>query len=192
MTSERKKLCVYCSSRQAVVERYGPLADELAEFLAREKMELVFGGSFVGLMKSIASACSERGVRVTGVIPKFMAERGIGFLDADELIVSGDMRERKAAMERLADAFLAFPGGVGTLDEFAEILSLKSLDQNRKPLVLLDPDGFYEPLVRFFEAMVEREFAKPNLRRLYYRAQSIDDMAEYLHSFVAEEAEPKW
>ena len=122
-----KNVCVYCSSSSKIAPLYFDIADLLAKLLANNSMNLVYGGGDVGLMGKLARTVKENGGKVIGIIPKIFADKNIVFREADEMIITETMRERKRIMDEKSDAFIALPGGFGTLDELIEILSLKQL-----------------------------------------------------------------
>lgn len=153
---------------------------------------LVYGGTHVGLMGTVARSLQDRAGRIVGVIPKFMADRGLVHPTADELILTGDMRERKAVMESRADAFLALPGGFGTLEEMMEIVTLKQLQQHTKPVVFLNTAGFYDPLVELFEHMLAHRFIKSYADSLYLFAPDVEAVFAYLDAYQPPQLEPKW
>jgi len=159
------KICVFCSSSDAVA---GPFLDEataLGSLLGRSGYQLVYGGGGFGLMGAVAKSARAGGARVTGVIPRFIAERTSSHVD--ELIVTEDLRARKARMEQLSDAFIALPGGFGTLEEVLEIVTLAQLGKLAKPVAFVNTRGFYDPLVAVFENLYALKFAKPEFRELY-------------------------
>ncbi len=184
-------LCVYCSSSNAVDPKYFTVATELGAMLAARGDTLVYGGSSIGLMGAIARAVHQGSGRVVGVIPQALVDMEVAYNTADELLVTETMRERKAAMEARADAFLALPGGLGTLEEVFEILVLKQLRLLNKPVVLLNVDGFYDPLVQLFETMREARFVKPNYSVLYHLAPDLADTFSYIDTYQPVEIEPK-
>lgn len=153
---------------------------------------LVYGGTHVGLMGAVARSLQDHGGSIVGVIPEFMAERGLAHPSANELILTRDMRERKAVMESRADAFLALPGGFGTLEEMMEIITLKQLQQHTKPIVFLNTAGFYDPLGELFEHMLAHRFIKSYADSLYYFAPTVDAAFAYLDVYQPLELEPKW
>ncbi len=153
---------------------------------------LVFGGTSVGLMGAVARATQKHGGHVIGVLPGFMRPRGIAYTSADELIITQDMRERKATMESRSDAFLALPGGFGTLEEMIEIITLKQLKQHAKPVVFLDIDGFYRPLQRLFEHMITNHFAKEAMRQIYHFAPDVPSAFQYLDHYEPPAIDEKW
>jgi len=151
-------VCVYCSSSNAIDDVYPPAAETLGRQIGRRGHALVYGGGAVGLMGVLARAAREAGAPVTGVIPsKLQAREGISS-DPDELIVTDTMRERKRIMYQKADAFVALPGGYGTLEEFMEVLTLKQLGYHDHPIVLLNVDGFFDTLLSYFEELREGQF----------------------------------
>src|SRR3954469_201679 len=134
---------------------------------------LVYGGGKTGIMGALARAVKEDGGRVVGVIPEFMKVKELAFDEADELVTVITMRERKLLMETRADAFVALPGGWGTLEEMMEILTLRQLDVIRKPCVFLNQGGFYDDLLRFFERMVRERFNKVSNLDLFRVAKDV-------------------
>ncbi len=179
-------ICVYSSSSNAVPKIFFDAAEELGELLAQRKIVLVYGGANVGLMGALARSVHRHGGRVIGVIPRFMREREIAYEAADELIATETMRERKEEMEKRADAFIALPGGFGTLEEILEVLTLRQLGRHSKPIAFLDTANFYRPLVAMFEHLYENKFAKPDYRRFYHIAETPADALEYFTNHNAE------
>ncbi len=184
-------LCVYCSSSDRLDPKYYAVAEVLGMEMVRRDWGLVYGGGKTGLMGSVARTVKRGGGRVIGVIPDFMKAKELAFDEADELITVVTMRERKLLMEARADAFLALPGGWGTLEEMMEILTLRQLDVLRKPCVFLNQDGFYDDLLRFFERMINEHFNKPSNLNLFAVAPSIEQVFAHLEASVAP-AETKW
>lgn len=176
------RVCVYCASSEAVGEPLRQLATETGRSLAVRGWGLVYGGGGIGLMGEVARAAMSGGADVIGVIP----ERLVGREDANpqitELHVVDTMRQRKHLMDSLADAFLILPGGLGTLEEFMEIITLRQLGYHDRPVVVLDPDGFWDPLLQLFDDMVAAQLAAAQIHRLYTRATTsataLDAIAE--------------
>jgi hypothetical protein len=187
-----QSLCVFCGSSGAVAREYFDAATELGALLARRQMTLVYGGGNIGLMGAVATAVKAGGGRVLGVIPQFMRDKGLAFEDADELIVTRDLRDRKAIMEARADAFCALPGGFGTLEEVLEMLTLKQLEQHLKPIVFLNTEGFFDPLLSVFESFYFRCFAKPRYREFYFAAHAPGEVFAYLESYRPPRPTAKW
>ena len=186
------KICVFSSSSDSVDPAFFSLAEELGREIAARGHVLVYGGTNVGLMGALARAARQGGGKVVGVIPKFIADRGLAFEAADELIVTNDMRQRKATMEARADAFVALPGGFGTLEEMLEIITLKQLHQHTKPVVFLNSGGYYDPLISLFEHMYEHHFAKPASRVMYEFAADVKTALDYLDHYQPVALPAKW
>lgn len=178
-----RAICVYCSSSNAVDEAHFVAARELGRAMAQTGFALVYGGTNVGLMGALAESVHAHGGKVIGVIPMALKERGIGYDRADELIVTPDMRSRKAKMAELASAFVGLPGGFGTLEEILETITLKQLSYHDKPVALLNVAGFYDPLHHLFEHVYEHRFAKPEYRALYHIAPDVDSLLTYLERY---------
>ncbi len=186
-----KTLCVYCSSSDRLEARYYAAAEALGRSMVARGWGLVYGGGRTGLMGTVARTVKEGGGRVVGVIPEFMKVKELAYDEADELVTVVTMRERKLLMESRADAFVALPGGWGTLEEMMEILALRQLDVLRKPCVFLNQDGFYDDLLRFFDRMIAERFNKPTNLELFRVARTVDEVLDLVDgSPVA--AETKW
>ncbi|HZZ48594.1 MAG TPA: TIGR00730 family Rossman fold protein [Pseudonocardia sp.] len=153
-------VCVYCSSSEAAGADNLQLAEAVGTGLAQRGWTLVSGGGRVSMMGAVASAARAGGAHTVGVIPRALVEHEVADLDADELLVTETMRERKGLMDGRADAFLALPGGLGTLEELFETWTARILDFHRKPIVLLDPFGHYTGLVRWMREALVPNFAR--------------------------------
>lgn len=186
-----KTLCVYCASSDRLDPRFAQAADELGRRMPSRGWDLVYGGGKVGLMGAVAKGVKASGGRVVGVIPQFMKARELDYEGADEMLTVTTMRERKREMENRAAAFVALPGGWGTLEEIMEILTLRQLDVVRKPCVLFNQNGFYDDLLRFFEKMVAERFNKPSNLSLFSVATTVDEILSQLEQ-GAVPAETKW
>jgi uncharacterized protein (TIGR00730 family) len=187
-----KLLCVFCGSSQYVDPKYPAVADALGRGLVAHGWGLVYGGGNVGLMGAVARAVTGSGGRVVGVIPEFMQVRELAYREADELIAVETMRERKRIMEQRAAAFLALPGGIGTLEELLEIMTLRYINQTDKPVVLLNQDGFYDDLLRFFERMTRERFKSAGLHRVLAVITQLDELWPLLEQPAAFEPDPIW
>lgn len=175
-------VCVYCASIEGIAEHHQELAADLGTAIAARGWGLVSGGGLRSMMGSVATAARAGGARTTGVIPRAMVEREWADHDSDELLVVDNMRERKALMEAHADAFIALPGGIGTLEELAEVWSSGYLDFHDKPVVLLDPDGHYTGLLAWMRELVDRGFV---LQRAMDRLVVTTDVAAALDACAA-------
>lgn len=171
-------LCVYCASSNNVDEVYFDAARGLGLLMARNGVPLVYGGGNIGLMGALARAVHEGGGKVIGVIPSALRARELAYIEADELIVTSDLRERKAVMEARSDAFVALPGGIGTLEEVLEVITLKQLAYHRKPIVFLNTQRFYDPLFAFFDHLKEKCFTPLNPEPLYLVANEPENVLE--------------
>ena len=155
---EIRRVCVYCGSRPGANPVYAEAARQLAVSLAETGVGIVTGGGHVGLMGVVADAALEAGGEVIGVIPKALMDREVGHAGLTKLYVVQTMHERKALMAELADAFVALPGGLGTLEEIAEALTWVQLGIHAKPCALLNVEDYYAPLARFLDHTVEEGF----------------------------------
>ncbi len=187
-----KTICVYCSSSDMVDASYFALAEELGTAIARRGHTLVWGGTNVGLMGRCAQSAQRHGAKVIGVIPRFIAERGLAYENADELIVTDDMRQRKAIMEERAEAFIGMPGGFGTLEEMFEIITLKQLQRHNKAIVFLNAGGYYEPLAAALEHMYKAQFAKAAYRSMYEFAPDVTSAIGHVETYRPAEIPAKW
>lgn len=187
-----KTICVYSSSSDAVAPEYFDTATALGAQIARDGYDLVYGGSNVGLMGALARSAHAAGGRVIGVIPQTIRARGVAYELADELIVTPDLRARKASMEARADAFIALPGGFGTLEEIIEVLTLKQLQTHDKPIVFINTHGFYDRLVSLFEQFYEQHFAKGQYRELYAVTSDAAAALAYLKTYTPTKIASKW
>ncbi|MET0344288.1 MAG: TIGR00730 family Rossman fold protein [Polyangiales bacterium] len=165
------RVCVFCGSSPGRVPAYREAAAAFGGVLAREGVGLVFGGGAVGLMGVVADAARAEGGEVIGVIPEALATREIAHYGLTELRVVGSMHERKALMAELSDAFVALPGGIGTLEELFEVWTWGQLGLHAKPVALLDVDDFYAPMIRFLDGMVHEGFLRAPHRALLHVAR---------------------
>ncbi|MEU9888300.1 TIGR00730 family Rossman fold protein [Sphaerisporangium sp. NPDC051011] len=156
-------ICVFCASSQKIDQKYIDLAAEVGTELARRGHTLVSGGATVSCMGAVARAARAAGGRTVGVMPQALVDLEIADTDSDELIVTGDMRQRKGLMDARSDAFLVLPGGIGTLEELFEIWTARVLALHEKPLVVLDPWGLYASLRRLVDDMYEGGFTRPGV-----------------------------
>jgi uncharacterized protein (TIGR00730 family) len=171
MSSRPRHVCVYCSSSAAVDPAHVAVARELGTALAERGDVLVWGGATVGLMGEVARAVRLAGGRTIGVIPESLRAVEIADHAADELVVTPDMLTRKAEMAARADAFVALPGGFGTLEELLEQLTARLLGFHHKPIVLADVAGFWQPLLALFDHLYRERFARPESRGAYALAR---------------------
>ena len=185
-------ICVFCASSDSVPEVYFAATRELGERIGRGGHRLIYGGTDIGLMGALARATHAGGGKVTGVIPDKIYDRGLGYTSADELIVTATMEERKRKMEDMADAFIALPGGFGTLDEVFQAIALRQLHYHQKPVVFLNTDAYYGLLMEFLERSFAERFTREAARDFYHLAPDAESALRYITEFVPKEAPPKW
>jgi uncharacterized protein (TIGR00730 family) len=177
--AEIRNVCVYCGSSVGDDAIYVAAARKLGQILARERIRLVYGGGGIGLMGAIAHAAMDAGGEVTGVIPDFLVAREHAFEGARDVVITRDMHERKREMFERADAFIALPGGIGTLEELIEQLSWLQLAQHRKPVLVLNLNGFWDPLLALLTHLESRGFIRqPSFELLL--AERIEDVMPLL------------
>ncbi len=189
--SEIKRVCVYCASSPGSNPAITTAARTLAEQLADQGLELVYGGGTVGLMGLIADTVMERGGSVTGVIPTQLFPKEIAHRGLSRLIEVGSMHERKTTMFELADAFIALPGGFGTLEELAEVTTWAQLGIHHKPIGLLNVDGYYDPLLAWLDRAVHDRLLTSDNRTLLLHATEPSAMLDTLRAYVPVRGE-KW
>ncbi len=183
-------VCVFCSSSDRIDQSYVRLAEAVGEEIARRGWTLVSGGGSVSCMGAVARTTRAGGAHTVGVIPEALVDSEVADHDSDELIVTADMRQRKAEMDRRSDAFLALPGGIGTLEELLEIWVARTLGLHAKPVVVIDPDGIYAHLRHQIDVLVEREFMRSGARDLLAWAGSAEQAFELLERGLAETGQP--
>ena len=178
-----KSICVFCGSSMGVRPVYKEAAQTLGKTLASQKYRLVYGGGNVGLMGVVADAALLAGGEVIGVIPEFLSAHEIAHNELTVLHVVGSMHERKTKMADLADAFIALPGGYGTLEEFCEILTWAQLGLHQKPCGLLNVERYFDPLLRLFDHAVKEEFLKSALRSLVLEASDAQSLLDLFATY---------
>lgn len=169
-------ICVYCGSAQGADPIYVEAARKFGQSLALNGLGLVYGGGSTGLMGAIARSVLSHGGRVTGIIPEFLMDREHRLPEIQECLIVRDMHERKQMMFERADAFVALPGGIGTLEELTEQLTWVQLERHTKPVVIADVGGFWQPLLQLFAHMRERRFIQSHFEVRYLVAEKIEDI----------------
>ena len=187
-----KNICVFCSSSDVIDKVYFSEAKLLAEKIVSKNKTFVFGGSGVGLMKHLAIHVTENNGEAIGIIPQKIFDKGLACKLVKNMIVTPDMHTRKEKLTELSDAFIALPGGFGTLDELFDVITLKQVGYHTKPIIILNTNGFYNDLVLFFETLYKEKVAKQDYRKIYYVAESVDDAFNYIENYSAEEGISKW
>ncbi len=187
--SELGSICIYCGSGSGADPAFEAAAIELGRVLAAEKIRLVYGGGSLGLMGATAKACLAAGGEVTGIIPQFLVDREVSLLDVSELIVTADMHERKRLMFERSDAFVALPGGIGTLEEVVEQMTWAQLGQHAKPIMLANIAHFWDPLVQLLHHMNQNAFIRPGFELSYGVANTIDEILPKMRKRLAQLSE---
>lgn len=185
-------ICVFSSSSNGIAESYIEEAKHLAKLIAANQMTLINGGANVGLMEVVSATAAENGAKTIGVIPEKMKHRNLVSDKMHEVIISKDMQERKAIMRDLSDAYIALPGGFGTLEEILEVITLKQLDYLHGAIVFINTNGFFDDLFRQFEKSYTENFAKDNYRKIYFAATNSKDAIDYILNYKSEDLGTKW
>jgi uncharacterized protein (TIGR00730 family) len=180
-----KRVCVYAGSNVGADPGYRAATEELARALVERGTGIVYGGGMVGLMGVLADAALERGGEVTGVIPQSLADKEVAHERLTDLRVVESMHERKATMAELADAFVALPGGIGTVEELIEVYTWTQLGLHAKPCALLNTGGYYDHLIAFLDHSVAERFLRPEHRDLLVVAGDPEELLARLERFQA-------
>jgi uncharacterized protein (TIGR00730 family) len=184
-----KTICVYCGSGPGTNPKFVESAVMLGKTMAEQGIGLVYGGGSIGLMGAVAKSVLDHGGRVTGIIPEFLTKRENALTGAQELIVTHDMHERKRLMFERSDAFVALPGGIGTLEELVEQLTWQQLGRHSKPILMANIDGFWEPLLQLLDHMRGTAFIRPTLPLAVLTADRAEDILPRLRSAAAQASE---
>jgi uncharacterized protein (TIGR00730 family) len=188
--SEIKSICVYCGSGPGTNPAFMEAASQFGRILAENRVRLVYGGGSAGLMGACAEAVLDYGGFVTGIIPEFLTDREHMLMRAQERIITRDLHERKRLMFERADAFVALPGGVGTLEELVEQLTWAQLGRHRKPILIADIDHFWDPLCALLDHMAKLQFIRAGLNVNLLVADRIEDVLPKLRAAARAVAEP--
>ena len=184
-----KNVCVYCGSGPGTDPRFVESAIALGKSLAENKVGLVYGGGSIGLMGAVAQSVLDHGGHVTGIIPEFLTKRENALTGAQELIVTHDMHERKRLMFERSDAFVALPGGIGTLEELVEQLTWQQLGRHSKPILLANIGDFWQPLLELLDHMRSTAFIRPSLPLEVLKAEQVEDILPRLKAAAAQASE---
>jgi len=169
-------VCVYCGSSDGNKPSFVEAGARFGEILARAGVGLVYGGASIGVMGAVATAVLSGGGRVTGVIPDFLSRVEVQLDDVTELIVTDSMHSRKWTMFERSDAFVALPGGIGTLEEMVEMLTWAQLGRHSLPIVIVNLEGFWDPLIDLLDHIIKAGFARSNIRRIYSVVDKVEDI----------------
>ncbi len=186
------RIAVFASSSNTIDSQFIISAVELGKAFVKHDKELVFGGANVGLMRHLADVILDGNKNVIGVMPEVLVNKGVQYTNASQFYITKDMRSRKAKMEELSDAFIALPGGFGTLEELMEIITAKQLGLHNKPVAILNTRNFYDCLLDQFDTFYNLNFSKNAYRDLYFVSESVEEIFDYFSSYVPPEAVQKW
>ncbi len=187
-----KSICVFCGSSPGADPDYTTAARQLGRMMGQQGITLVYGGSNIGLMRAIADACLAEGGHVIGVMPQGLIDREVAYTDLKEFHVVESMSIRKEKMAELSDAFIAMPGGIGTLDEIFEAMSWNQLEIMDKPVALLNTKGFYDQLVSFLDYTVQQRFVRPEHHKNLLVNENPGLLLEAIESYVSLKVDSKW
>ena len=177
-----KNVCVYSASSTKIAPVYFAAAEELGRLLAKRGLNLINGAGSIGLMAATSNAALQAGGTVTGVIPRFMVEQGWHHLGLTRLVETETMHERKQLMAQMSDAVIALPGGCGTMEELLEIITWKQLGLFLNPIVVLNIDGFYDPLLEMLQRAIDGRFMRPEHRGIWQVATTPEEAVELLYT----------
>jgi len=180
-----KRITVFCGSSKGNEDNYMSQARRLGQILAKQSIELVYGGASVGLMGAVADGVLTEGGKVIGVLPRFLKAKEIAHEGLTELILVESMHERKTKMNELCNGVIALPGGFGTLEEFFEMLTWAQLGLHKKPIGVLNIDGFYDSLITLVQTMVDKGFLKEANQQMLLMSNGIEDLLIKMRNYVA-------
>ena len=181
-----RSVCVYCASSTKIPAHYFEVANELGRLLGEKRLNVVNGAGNIGLMRAVSDATLAAGGTVTGVIPRFMVEQNWYHKGLTKLIEVETMHERKQLMADLSDACIALPGGCGTFEELLEVITWKQLGLYVNPIVILNINHYYNPLLQLFEKAIQEQFMRPQHQRLWAVAETAEEAVQLIHR------EPLW
>ena len=179
-----KKVCVFASSSDFLAPVYYDDAKKLGKVLGQNGYDIVYGGSTRGMMWACAEQVKQNGGKIFGVMPQRLVDMGCRTDNCDEFVLAQGMRDRKDTMDKMSDAVIALAGGFGTLEELSEMIVQKQLGYNKKPIVILNTDGFYDNLLRFFDTVISESFANKASANLFLVASTPFDAVEYIKNYV--------
>ncbi|HOZ31100.1 MAG TPA: TIGR00730 family Rossman fold protein [Bacteroidales bacterium] len=178
-----KTICVFCSSSEDLDSKYYKLAEELGKQIGTKGYDLIHGAGSIGLMGVLMKTSVRYGSKVTGVVPTHLNRKNIVSADIQKLVITTDMKDRKEYMRNNSDAFIALPGGFGTLEEVTEVITLKQLKYHNKPIVIINAYNYYNNLLNQFNDFYEQGFTNLSYKDLYYVTNDIADGLEYINSY---------
>ena len=176
-------ICVFAASSSKIDKIYLDDAARLGELIASEGHNIIYGGGGIGLMGALADSAMRKGAKITGVIPSFMKDNGWGHEGIDEIILTDDMGSRKKKMFEMSDAVIALPGGIGTLEELTEAITMKQLGLFRGALVILNTESFYDPFITFLESVIGKGFMRKIHKQIWTLATNPDDAIQAINNY---------
>ena len=185
-------ICVFSSSSNAIKETYFREAEKLGKLIAKGNHTMINGGANVGLMEAVTISAKKGGAKTIGIIPERLMGRSLASENSHEVLVTSDMQERKSKMRELSDAFIALPGGFGTLEEILEVMTLRQLGYHTKAIVFINTNNFFDHLFKQFEITYLEMFAKETYRSLYFIAQNAEEALNYITNYTPTELDSKW
>lgn len=185
-------ICVFSSSSNAIAGVYFGEARKLGKLIGENGHTLVNGGANVGLMEAVTISARNAGANTIGIIPEKLIERSLKSNNTHEVIVTNDMQNRKARMREISDAFIALPGGFGTLEEILEVMTLRQLSYHTKPVIFINTNDYFKYLFKQFEVAYKEMFSKKIYRDLYFVAGNADQAMKYLRDYAPVELDSKW
>lgn len=186
-----KNITVFCGSGLGSEEIFEKEALLLGKKIASQKINVIYGGAKIGLMGAVAKGALEAGGKVIGVLPSFLRKKEVAHEQLSELIIVESMHERKMKMHDLCDGFITLPGGMGTLEEFFEMLTWAQLGRHQKPIGILNTSGYYDELISFIHKMIDKQFVRPLNLELFIVSDSIDDLLSKMEAYHAPPL-PRW
>ncbi|MEN8117967.1 MAG: TIGR00730 family Rossman fold protein [Bacteroidota bacterium] len=185
-------ICVFSSSSNAISDAYFNEAHKLGKLIGQGDHTLINGGANVGLMEAVTISASQAGAKTIGIIPERMINRSLASDNAHEVIITKNMMDRKERMREMSDAFIALPGGFGTLEEILEVITLRQLSYHSKPIVFINTNNFFSPLFSQFELSYKENFAKKIYRELYFAANNAEEALKHINNYTQAELDSKW
>lgn len=187
-----KNICVFCGSSEDLADEYYKVAETLAELIVKNNYGIMHGAGIIGLMGSLIKGAAKHKGKVTGVVPESLNKPFIVNSVNQNIVVTKDMKDRKEYLRQNSCAFIALPGGFGTLEEVAEVITLKQLKYHTKPIIFINTLGYYDKLNDFFEYMFEQKFANNNYREIYKIVLTPEDAMNYIKNYSFENIYDKY
>ena len=176
-------ICVYGAASNTIEKKYLDAGEELGRKIAERGHSLVYGAGATGMMGAVSRGVEEKNGLVTGVVPEFFTNEEVLNIDCTKLIRTKTMRERKQIMEDLSDAFIVSPGGIGTFEEFLEVLTLKQLNRHNKPIVLFNVNGFYNGMIEMLDEAIDGNFINKECKEMYPAFETADEILDYIENY---------